>query len=96
VVIENRMKDLKVRTVESGLGGADCLLCASRRADWKDVSKIEDPAYFAINRTAEKTLDIYKTLLRANGELEKTNEGTFPGAPLRFRSFMHHSIGGLE
>ncbi|CAF1427527.1 unnamed protein product, partial [Didymodactylos carnosus] len=72
VVIENSMKDLKVRTMESGLGGADCLLCTSRRADWKDVSKIEDPDYFAINHTAEKTLDTYKTLLRADGELEKT------------------------
>ncbi|CAF1035575.1 unnamed protein product [Didymodactylos carnosus] len=26
----------------------------------------------------------------------EAHEGTFPGAPLRFRSFMHHSIRGLE
>ncbi|CAF0798687.1 unnamed protein product [Didymodactylos carnosus] len=44
----------------------------TRRADWKDMSKIEDPDCFAINRTVEKTLDTYKTLLRADGELEKT------------------------
>ncbi len=25
-----------------------------------------------------------------------SNEGTFPGASLRFRSFVHHSIGDLK
>ncbi|CAF1316127.1 unnamed protein product [Didymodactylos carnosus] len=72
VIIETSMKDLKIRTMESGLGGADCLLCTSRRADWKDLTKISDPDVFAINRTAAKTLDLYKQLLNDDGEIEKS------------------------
>jgi hypothetical protein len=74
VIIENSMKDLKVRTMESGLGGADCLLCTSRRSDWKDLKKLEDFDCFAIDRTAAKTLDLYKQLLKDDGEIEKSKD----------------------
>ncbi|CAF1467991.1 unnamed protein product [Didymodactylos carnosus] len=60
--------------MESGLGGADCLLCTSRRSDWKDLKKLVDFDCFAIDRTAAKTLDLYKQLLKDDGEIEKSKD----------------------
>ncbi|CAF4507988.1 unnamed protein product, partial [Didymodactylos carnosus] len=67
ITIETSMKDLKVRTIESGLGGADCLLCTTRSNEWKDVDKIKKPYFFAVNRTAEKTLDLYNQMIKDDG-----------------------------
>ncbi|CAF0849900.1 unnamed protein product, partial [Didymodactylos carnosus] len=71
VHIEASMKDLKVRMMESGLGGADCLMCTTRQSDWKDVEKLNDDNYFNITRTSEKTLEIYNKMIEEEGEIVK-------------------------
>ena len=38
--VHDSMKDLKIKTELSGLAGADCIICDSRKADWKDAKKI--------------------------------------------------------
>ncbi|CAF4407426.1 unnamed protein product [Didymodactylos carnosus] len=65
------MKDLKVRTMESGLGGADCLMCYTRQTDWKNVNKIRDKNAFQITRTAEKTMKLYEEVTKESGEIKK-------------------------
>ena len=72
LIIEDSMKDLKVRTIESGLGGADCLMCHTRQADWKNKDKINDHNTFQITRTAEKTLKLYEEMIADSGEIKKT------------------------
>ncbi|CAF1096979.1 unnamed protein product [Didymodactylos carnosus] len=69
IIIEDSMKDMKVRMVESGLGGADCLMCHTRQADWKDVKKINEENAFQITRTAEKTVQLYKEMIEEKGEI---------------------------
>lgn len=69
VIIEDSMKDMKVRMVESGLGGADCLMCHTRQADWKDVKKISEEDAFQITRTAEKTVQLYKEMIEEKGQI---------------------------
>ena len=72
VIIEDSMKDLKVRTMESGLGGAECLMCETRQVDWKDKEKIKDPNSFQITRSAEKTIKLYAEMIEESGEIKKT------------------------
>ncbi|CAF4439554.1 unnamed protein product [Didymodactylos carnosus] len=72
IIIEDTMKDLKVRTVESGLGGADCLMCYTRQTDWKNKDKIKDESAFLITRTAEKTMKLYSTMAEESGQIKKT------------------------
>ena len=80
VVIEDSMKDMKVRTVESGLGGAECLMCYTRQAEWKDVNKINEENAFEITRTAEKTLKLYEEMVEEKGEIaRKKNDYDFRG-----------------
>ncbi len=67
VIIESSMKDMKVRMVESGLGGADCLMCYTQQLDWKDVQKIEQDNFFAITRSADKTLELYEQFMEEKG-----------------------------
>ncbi|CAF1392706.1 unnamed protein product [Didymodactylos carnosus] len=69
IISEDSMKDLKVRMVESGLGGAKCFMCYTRQADWKDVRKIEEDNYFAITRPAERTEQLYKEMVEEKGEI---------------------------
>ena len=70
--VHDSMKDLKIKTELSGLAGADCIICDSRKADWKDAKKVE--AGFPINRTAATTKEIYADLLkRGNGKLVRRN-----------------------
>ena len=54
---------------ESGLGGADCLMCHTRQADWKDIKKINEDDAFQITRTAEKTMDLYKEMIEEKGQI---------------------------
>ncbi|CAF4382298.1 unnamed protein product, partial [Didymodactylos carnosus] len=67
VIIESSMKDMKVRMVESGLGGTDCLMCYTQQLDWKDVQKIEQDNFFAITRSADKTLELYEQFMEEKG-----------------------------
>jgi hypothetical protein len=71
VYIEASMKDLKVRMMKSGLGGADCLMCTTRQSDWKDVAKINNDNYFNICRTSEKTLETYNKMTEEEGKIVK-------------------------
>ncbi|CAF1171235.1 unnamed protein product [Didymodactylos carnosus] len=95
IVIEDSMKDMKVRTIESGLGGADCLMCFTRQSDWKNKEKIEDGSAFQITRTAEKTLKLYDEMVADSGEIKKTKNdyGTRAGLTTEpISSSDHHYI----
>ena len=62
------MKDLKLKKKLSGMGGADCILCKSRQADWKDPMKIKEG--FPICRTSESTRELYeKLIIEGDGEI---------------------------
>ena len=66
--IHDTMKDLKLKKKLSGIGGGDCILCGSRKADWKDVEKIKEG--FPITRDAEETLALFEQLMvKGNGEI---------------------------
>ncbi|CAF1445777.1 unnamed protein product [Didymodactylos carnosus] len=71
IKIEASMKDMKVRMAESGLEGAECLMCSTKQEDWKDTKKISDPDFFNINRTAEKTLELYYQFVDDDGNILK-------------------------
>ncbi|CAF3971491.1 unnamed protein product, partial [Rotaria sp. Silwood1] len=71
ITIEASMKDMKVRMAESGLGGAQCLMCSTTQEDWKNSKKILDSNFFNINRTAEKTLTLYNQLADNDGNILK-------------------------
>ena len=68
--IEDSMKDLKVRTIESGIGGAECLMCETQQGDWKNVDKIRESDAFQITRSAEKTMQLYKEMTEDTGEIK--------------------------
>ena len=74
VIIHDTMKDLKFKKHLSGLGGADCILCKTKRADWTKREKVLEG--FPINRSAENTLKLYKELLEKDGTI-KTTSGDF-------------------
>ena len=59
--IHDTMKDLKLKKKLSGIGGGDCILCGSRKADWKDVEKIKEG--FPITRDAEETRALFEQLM---------------------------------
>ena len=69
VIIESSMKDLKIRMVESGLGGAECLMCYTQQGDWKNIQKIEEENFFAITRSADKTLELYEEFMEEKGSI---------------------------
>ena len=67
LAITESMKDLKFKKKLSGLWGADCILCESKKKDWK-VGKIIEG--FPISRTADDTLALYEQLMEAgNSEI---------------------------
>jgi hypothetical protein len=66
-MIHDTMKDLKLKKKLSGCGGADCILCESRTADWKDPVQITNG--FPITRFADSTMQLYEQLV-AQGEGE--------------------------
>lgn len=74
--IKDSMKDLKFKKMVSGLGGADCLLCKSKQADWTDLAKIEDENSFKINRNAADTRNIFNSVVDSEGNI-KTNPNDF-------------------
>ena len=58
-----------MRTLETGLGGADCLLSTTKSHEWIDSNKINKTDYFAISRTAEKTIELYSRMVNKDGEI---------------------------
>ena len=54
VTIHDSMKDLKFKKHICGLGGADCILCITKQADWTNKEKVEKG--FPIERSGEATL----------------------------------------
>ena len=66
--IHDTMKDLKFKKKLSGIGGGDCIICKSRRSDWKDPDKIREG--FPITRTAEESRELFnQLLLEGDGEI---------------------------
>lgn len=55
------MKDLKLKKKWSGLGGADCIICESKKIDWTDSDKIDKG--FPITRTANSSMELYEKLV---------------------------------
>ena len=74
VIIHDSMKDLKFKRYISGLGGADCILCTTKQADWTDRTKVADG--FPINRSAKNSLELYNELVDENGDI-KAKQGDF-------------------
>ena len=74
VIVHDSMKDLKFKRLISGLGGADCILCKTKQADWTKREKILEG--FPINRSAENTLQLYNQLVEEDGTI-KTQSGDF-------------------
>ena len=60
-VIHSSMKDLKLKKTWSGLGGADCILCKSRREDRTDPVKVA--AGFPITHLAADTHTLYEQMV---------------------------------
>ena len=56
------------------MGGADCILCKTRQDDWTNREKVVQG--FPINRLAEDTLTLYKTLVDEDGVV-KAKGGDF-------------------
>ena len=69
--INSTMKDLKMKKVLSGQGGADCLLCKEKQAAWMDVDKIKDG--FPITRNVEESKHIWEMMAKDKEEGRKTD-----------------------
>ena len=70
-VIHDTMKDLKLKKKLSGLGGGDCILCNTRKQDWKNEDKIIQG--FPITRMEEETRRLFMDLMHeGDGEIRKT------------------------
>ena len=69
VDIKDTMKDLKFKKMVSGLGGADCLLCKSKQAEWTNLALIEADESFKINRSAADTRQIFNSVVDDNGNI---------------------------
>ncbi|CAL4194646.1 unnamed protein product, partial [Meganyctiphanes norvegica] len=69
VVIKDTMKDLKLKKSLSGLGGADCIICATKQDEWMIEERIKEG--FAITRSAEETLCLYQSLVNEDGQVPK-------------------------
>ncbi|CAF0826926.1 unnamed protein product [Didymodactylos carnosus] len=55
--------------MEIDLFGAHCLLCYSKRNEWKDIQKTEYG--FPIERTAKGTVETYQKMLEEYGGIKK-------------------------
>ena len=68
IIIKDSMKDLKLKKKLSGIGGGDCIICHTRKPDWKDVAKIKEG--FPITRDAEITRNLFeKLMLEGDGNI---------------------------
>ena len=75
--IKSTMKDLKMKKIQNGLGGADCILCETKQAEWMNVKAIEQG--FAITRTVEKIKDIWDMMVQDEQDNRKTDSVTRKG-----------------
>ncbi len=76
--IKSTMKDLNMKKkIQSGLGGADCILCETKQADWMNVKVIEKG--FAITRTVEKIQVIWDMMTQDEQNDRKTDSATRKG-----------------
>lgn len=66
--MRDTMKDLKFKRWISGLGGADCILCKSKVADWTNLKKIEEGG-FKIDRNFADTQSIFNGVLDEDGNI---------------------------
>ena len=67
--MRDTMKDLKFKKAISGLGGADCILCKSKVAEWISLKKIEEGG-FKIDRTFTDTQSIFNAVLDGEGNIQ--------------------------
>ena len=72
--IMDTMKDSKFKKKLSGLGGADCITCESRKADWMNVDKIKRG--FPVTRLAENPIDLYNNIDQEGAEIPRS-EGDY-------------------
>ena len=92
--MKDTIKDLKLKTKISGLGGADCLLYKPQAKDWTDKSKATEG--YKINRTAAETISIYQPVLNDNDEIVvqpkdfETRSGVNSKAHIGFRPTLHY------
>ena len=63
------MKDLKLKKMISGQGGADCLLCEFPQSSWMDPAQIAEG--FPITTSAELVEQIYNQLSTPEGNILK-------------------------
>ena len=69
--IKDTMKDLKLKRHISGLKGANCILCHSKRSDWTCEEKVCEG--FAIMHTAADAMKIYIELSDEEGNVKRTS-----------------------
>ena len=53
----------------SGLGGADCIICTTKKNEWMIEERIREG--FAITHSAEEMLCLYKSLVNEDGEVPR-------------------------
>ena len=75
VSIIDSMKDLKFKKSISGLGGADCILCYTKRGDWTNRDKILQG--FPIQRNSTDTFDLYQELTEEESHELERKSGDF-------------------
>ena len=75
VDIVDSMKDVKLKTMVSGAGGADCQLCDTQQDEWLDKAKIETG--FPINRSAQENTQIYVALYSEEEDGVERKDGDF-------------------
>ena len=68
IIIEDSMKDMKLKRKLSGLGGAACLLCCRKPKDWTSLEYIVQG--FPITRSADQTWKLFEQLVNEDGEIE--------------------------
>ena len=92
--IYDTMKDLKLKKIHSGKGGAHCLLCTYLQTHWMDIDCII--AGFNITSSAKDSLEIWNNMLKdADGNYipEKNDHATRQGITKRpITSSDQHSI----
>ena len=70
--IYDTMKYMKLKKTNSGLGGADCLLCKFKQSSWMDEEQII--LGFPISTTADLVLALYHQLMTPEGDILKEKD----------------------
>lgn len=71
IKILDTMKDLKFKKSVSGLGGADCILCVSKQADWTNPEFIYQMGFQSTDvlMPHEDTMKLWESLVDVNGDV---------------------------